>query len=320
MAQATAKQAAQPSGARELELGSRLLGQQFQGEAVTSEDPADAPQEPMSEDQAPDAQAQGQPSTEGDADPEITGDESGEQLEEMGLQSKTGAAHERIRKLARERNEAKKENELLRQELLKSRVSPQGGQESGGGAKAQQPGPPPFNVPEPGPNASDEEKFRWAVKKEAHEASWESTMKFGAELINALAPALRGTLESQHEKEWDALSPSLEAAGTSRDELEPLVAEVRKQEPHRSLRSITFDIMDRMNLLGGRAAAPTPPASTKPGANGKPRVPGTAQAPKSKAPTRQESLQALRQSVESGDRMGANGLLGKLLLQAQDRR
>lgn len=276
----------------------------------------------MSDAQAPDAPAQDQPSTEGN-DAGLNGDESGEQLEDQGFPSKTGAAHERIRKLARERNEAKKENELLRQELLKSRVVPQNGQANGaqnGNHPQVQPGPPPFDRPAPDQNASDEEKLDYLIDKKAHERGWHHAMRLGQELVQALAPALAGPLEAAREKEWDQLGPSLDLAGTSRDEMEPLVNEVLKADPRRSLRSATFDIMDRMNLLGGRAAAPTPPAQTKPGANGKPRVPGTGQPAKPKAPTMQDGFRQMRESVKAGDRVKANTTLGELLLQQQDGR
>lgn len=302
------------------------MGGQGPGGADQSSDQpaADAPQPQgvagsPSEDQAPDAPAQIQPSTEGDQDPELTGEETGEQLEELGYQSKTGAAHERIKRLARERKTLAQENELLKQELLKRSIVPQAGQQNGQAqGNGKMPGPPPFDRPAPAADASDEEKLDYLIEKKAHEKAWQQTARLGQELVQALGPVLRDTLESRREKEWDSLSPSLERAGTSREELEPLVEQALKAEPTRSLRSVTFDIMDRMNLIGGNGA-PVPPASTKPGANGKPRVPGTAQPAKPKAPTRADSLQAIRERVGSNDPVGARNLLGNLLLKEQDR-
>jgi hypothetical protein len=313
-----ANRTAQPQRAAALSIGERLLGgQPSAADPVQSETMvADAPQ-PTSEIEAQDAHAQDQPSTEGNA-PELTGDESGEQLEEQGFPSKTGAVHDRVRQLARERNQARQEAELLRQELIKSRVAaPQAAPDT---SRNQQPGPPPFDRPPPGPDATDEERFDYAMEKKAHEHAWKHNMRFGQELIQAIAPALKGTLENEREKEWSSLDQALQANGTSRDEIEPIVNEILKADPRRSLRSATFDAMDRMNLYGSRAAAPTPPAGTKPGANGKPRVPGSAQPARPKEATIRDGLNGLREHVKNGNRLEANLSLGDLLLRAQDRR
>jgi len=213
-------------------------------------------------DQGANAQAQ---NSNGDADllSRLTGQESDADLQQSGIEATQGRTYERIRQLARERNEERQRVALLQAELQRLQVvqpqaQAQNGQQNGQAAK------PVYDKPAPGEDATDQERLEYLVDKRAYERSHEQVMAFGAELIKSLTPIIGHSLRDARDKEWAEMDSTLQTHNTSREEIEPYVQRVLEQQPHRSLRSVTFDVIDQIMRSQNQPKPPAPPRVNDP--------------------------------------------------------
>lgn len=266
------------------------------------------------------APAQGEPS---DAQTEGTGEGSAAQEGEQGgerdelaellgvdpseLKEKT---RERFSSLTAELAESKRERQLLLEAL-------QNGRTSGPEEASREQAPPPsgdwFPAPEePGEDADDLERllFERDVKM-VHRAN-QALAAQGQQIIGTIAPFLQESVQAKANKEWESVEADIGKLGYKRADLEPLMGELRKADPNRTLRSLAFEAASTLPLKPP-SAAQAPPAVASPGSgrNG-------AQASPRGEPVTVEDL--LRQSNALTDPHAQKDLLAQALLGGMKKR
>ncbi len=248
---------------------------------------AAAPEQPEEPPQAPEV-----------AEPpaSLTGQESDEQLASLGYNSQK--SRERFRKLARERNQAMEQTETLRGEVETLRSVLQNLQHH----EENQPAPrqvplQPFNEEFPH-DGTLEEQESWGRRKETHELIQQHLYEFAQANARVLAPLMQHRAMTEREAEWQRLDGDLERFGTTREEIEPVVQAIFKNEPTRDLRSVVYDAMGSMGMLAPMENPEPPPVST-PG-HGR-SAPPTAAPPEADARTQAlDELMLAKQAGASG--------------------
>jgi len=243
------------------------LAQQIAESRAEAVNPAEsAPVEAQAEGQeshpveAPEVQEQAQEPT------SLSGTETQEELTNMGYGSQSS---ERIRKLARERNEAKEAQEKAIQENAQWRswYEQNAAQQQTGQVQqatnnfGNEPTMEAFSevFPEEG---TMEEQESWKIRKEAHKIAQTETMKAMKAVANLVGPMFAQNAQTARESDWKGLGPELQRFGTSREELEPLVAEMLRQQPTRDLRGTAYDAMAMIGALNPDSHTAPPPVAT----------------------------------------------------------
>lgn len=221
------------------------------------------------------AQPQESPPVEQPQEPEqaqtpesLTGQETPEELNQLGYGTD---ASNRIRKLARERNDAHEKSQKLEQEThqWRSWYEQNGAQQQAQQVQqatsnfGQKPAMESFDEPFP-EEGELEQQESWKIRKEAHGIAQKETMKAMQAVANLVGPMFAQNAQVQRESEWGGIAPELTRFGTSREEIEPLVTEMLRQQPTREMRGAAYDAMAMIGALSSDAAA-TPPAVATPG-------------------------------------------------------
>lgn len=204
----------------------------------------------------------------------LTGQETAEQLRERGIESPR--AHDRIAELGQQKNQAQ-----LRAELAEARLAEMTARLDSLETRVGRPGIepeepvsiPPRAFPEqhPGEDASYEKIEAWEQRKREYEvgslAARHELSDFVPQLGKLLQPLMDAHAKTERESAWAKVTPAIEQLGVRRDEIEPTVMEMIRQNPNLSLEAaaynaITFNgisVADRV-----RKTQATPPAGSIP--------------------------------------------------------
>jgi len=233
------------------------------------------------------------PVVEQNAQPEsFTGNETAEQLNEV---SKNPSTHNRIQKLAQERNaatqaqlQAEQQVGQLRQQAEEQRQQLELAQQS------RQPQVDQFAFKEQFPEeGSIEEQESFRIRKEAYERDTLPALKQQAEYFAKLtAPLQQEAAMRSIEGEWNGIADIMERNGTSRAELEPMVMQVLTSPggAHRNVRSVAHDVMAQMGVFD--RYVPEPGNTTVPGGGNAPPVVPEVQQPLHSDPKQAAIMQA----------------------------
>lgn len=248
-----------------------------------------------------------EPSLEG-LDENMTRAEAAERLgvEEAQI---TDSQFDRMKTFAGSTNAARTEAEKLRQErdtLMQMLQHGQGQPQE----QHQQAPPEPGNWfdgnVQLGEDASEEDHLFAAIAKRLEPLINQGHMASGQEMVRTFAPHLKHNLDTQVESEWKEMEGVLKDnfGGLTREEVEPLVVQMQRQQPGRPLRGMVFDVAT--GILGRVPNnIPRVPSTSKPGAGR--RVP--AQANVESAPT-EATFGSMLADAQSGEKtMGARKAL-----------
>lgn len=278
------------------------------------EHPESAPEAPEPSHQTPEPSAETHPEPERAEElPEsLTGEESDEELTNLGYNKP--ATHDRIRNLARERNEAKQQLAALQAQLLEQQAqgaaSPKKQQLTEDDWKFN---PKEWEQNNPKPDEDDyEASQRWDMRreaaKEAHELSVRQLSKFAEALAPQFAEVRQQEAKRRYEGEWKSLEGDLTGFETSRDEMEPAVLEIIRQHPQHSVESALYIAMKYAGVLGGRKpSSPSVPSVTKPGqgrASDPVSQPDPPRGPQTVAEQREALFEQMAEFTKSGESHG----------------
>lgn len=220
---------------------------------------------------APEAPAQLAAPAAPDAPPaSFTGNETEEELQAAG--AKSPATHERIRRLAQEKNEAAAKAAQLEQlqqqqarELEELRQKAELHQQVA-------PAPDITQFKEPFPeDGTPEEQELWQHRKLTWEKDTAPALRASQELVaKALAPLQQQGAQAMLEREWASLQPTLDRYGTSRAELEGSAMEMLMMNPSMGLRPAVHMAMDMRGVYDSHV--PEAPPAQVPGSGNAPPV------------------------------------------------
>lgn len=262
------------------------------------------------------APAQGEQPTEVEAQP-VQGQEGGDQIEGEPLAEQLGvepdqlkpATNERFKELLAELKTAKEEREVLMRVLE--------------GRQPTEAEPEPEAVPTPQGqwmsvpelDFDDDDYMTGAQAKQLLAAVAEAANGgmgvMGQQLIGTIAPLFKDTVQAKVDREWQEIESDLGKLGVSRSQVEPLVQEMQKRDPSRTLRGMAFDAASQVQVK------PTQPQSIpsvqEPGA-GRPAAP---QAEPKEAPVTRDDL--LRKAIDGANKVDATHALAQALVAGMDR-
>jgi hypothetical protein len=204
-----------------------------------------------------------------------TGAETDEELASLGYQSKR--VQDRVRQLAIDRNFEKERADQLAAEIESLRGSQAQPRDAQGGPRPQEfsmssiPVQPFSEVRDQllGESSDfddldvDTVERLWPIiqRTARHE-----TLQAMQAMQGVMSPLVRDRAIQERDAEWDGMSATLKAAGTSREELEPYVAQMVKRDPTRSVRDSIYQAMDMagVDLLEALESARAPSGSEPP--------------------------------------------------------
>ena len=280
------------------------LSQAVQG--IRNVNPNDPAAEPVAQaapvvtpESTPEVPAQSAPAE--NVQPEsFTGNES---VEDLNRVSTNPGTHNRIQKLAQERNAAAAAEGAMRQQLdaatqaqetLRQQLELAQGQ--------QQPSVDQWAFKEPFPEeGTPEEQESHRFRKDAYERDTLPALQaMGKQVAQMAAPLQQEAAMRAIEVEWQGMEKIMADNGTSRAELEPMVLQIltSPQGAHRNVRSVSHDVMAQMGVFD-RYVPTAENASVPGGGNAPPIVPASPQALHSDP--RQAALIAARQRVANSN-------------------
>ena len=230
-------------------------------------------------------------------------DELAEQLgvDPSELKEKT---RERFSALTGELAEAKRERQLLMEALQRSQTPEQ---EAAPKEQAPLPTGDWFPAPEaPGEDADDLEILLYKQELRITERANQALAAQGQQLIGTIAPFLQDGIKSKANKEWESVEADIGKLGYKRSDIEPLVEELRKAEPNRTLKSLAWEAASTLPLKAP-SAAQVPPTVSSPG-GGREAAPSV---PKDKPVSVQDLL---RQAQGLSDPHEQKDILAQVLL------
>lgn len=247
----------------------------------------------------------------------LTGEESDEELTNLGYQHSQPKTAERIRRLARERNEASQQLKELQARLERLEA----GKEESRLTEAATPKQPRHLTEDdwkfdekgwrdanPEPDRDDYDahakwEYRLDAAREAHGQSIQQVRKLAEAIAPQLAEVRHSEARKRYEQEWDGFKEDLNRFGTSREEIEPAVLEIIRQHPTHSVESAGYLAMKYLGVLdGAKPGGPKPAPVQKPG-QGRTEEPGqraTGQKKKTLADTRREVIQTIADEAQKG--------------------
>lgn len=212
---------------------------------------------------------------------------------------------ERFQALTAQLNEAKAREEALLAAL-------------GGKAPVEEaaPEPPPapvgkwYKPPDaPGEDADELDVLMHQRELQMAERFNAAMGQMGQEFIGAIAPLLQDTVKAKVDKEWEGVSTEIGKLGYERKDIEPLVNELRKADPNRTLKSLAYEAVSTMPLKQP-SAAQVPPTTATPG-GGRPTAPA---APKGEATSVDALLKRAGELGAAGNKHDATDLLAQAFL------
>jgi len=310
------------SGRTTLEDAMAVSRQRRQGNAASQGQPAQAaasspaPVAPASRGGAPVPQpAEARDSV------SLTGEETAEQLASLGITSPN--AHERIRELGREKNEAVNQLKLQEAQMNEIRARMEA-MEARGGKGEPEPTPPkreipipPYEVPFP-EEGSYQEQEDWKLDKRIYEQAALIARKelsaFVPELGKYLNPIMENHARSEREAAWGEVVPHLEKMGVKRSEVENTVHAMLQQNPALSLQGAVWQavayenipIAERVRQAAAPQSATPPDAISTPGSG---RTSPTPPPRKDENPL--EALQRVAQEAQGQGRVGLANFFGE---------
>ena len=216
---------------------------------------------------------------------------------------------ERFSALTGELAEAKRERQLLMEALQRGQTP-----EQDAAPKEQAPLPTGdwFPAPEaPGEDADDLEILFYKQELRMTERANQALAAQGKQIIGTIAPFLQDGIKSKANKEWESVEADIGKLGYKRADLEPMMEELRKAEPNRTLRSLAFEAASTLPL-NLPSADNVPPSVSSPG-GGRQAAPAV---PKD-APVTMDDL--LRQAGKLTDPYEQKDILAKALFAGMKR-
>lgn len=243
------------SAVRRARLGPEAPAQpEPESQATAQEVPESRPEPQRTPQQTPTPQGQEraeEPAT-------LTGEETPEQLKEMGWEINRPATYDRFKNLARERNEAAARVEQLEARLKE--LEARAGSEDYS-ASNEAPAPKPrnplpeddawkFDVPEPDPDDDPEAHLEWRIEKRLHEKMVAGDRKVAEAAASLVAPIQQQAAKAHFDREWQSNQDALDMLGASREELEPATLAMLTSSPKMGFRAAIWAAADAKGILG----------------------------------------------------------------------